>query len=126
MSQIRIVITRKDGDLGFSMKHEGIYAERRTSSEPYEGGFGTVKGLRESLMDLLDAIENNDLGLVAELRHMSANEALPMGIRNQIIEELNRWDRAVEANRREKEVAANRDRTATRLAHPKSLYAQGM
>ena len=100
MGQIRIVIIRKDEDLGFSTEHEGIYEMRR---ESWGGAFGTVQGLRESLMGLLDAIENNDLGRVAELRHMSSNEALPMSIRNQIIAELNRLGRAVEANRHEKE-----------------------
>ena len=105
MSQIRITITRKEGQLGFSYEHEGIFGERPISREPYGGSFGTIQGLRESLMKLLDTIEQNDVKRVNYLRKIISSDALPTEIKDLIIKELDRWDRAVEANKRDKELA---------------------
>lgn len=84
---IRIVIERKDGHLGFSMEHQGIFDNRR---EPYGGSFGTIAGLKETVVELLNRIEENDKKLVEELKAMTRNEALPLSIRNAAIEEFNK------------------------------------
>ena len=116
MSQIRIVITRKEGNLGFSREHEGIF-EKRPTREPYGGSFGTAQGLRESLMELLDEIEQNDVKRVNYLRQIISDDALPMNIKNLLTEELNRWDGAVEANKREKMFAARTESASCGSGH---------
>jgi len=82
----RIVIERKDGHLGFSMEHTGIFDH----DKPYTGSFGTVAGLKEHVVELLDRVEENDNKLFEELRVMAHNEDLPPSVRNAAAEEFNK------------------------------------
>ena len=87
---VKIVITRQDGHVGFSMNHIGIYDD---SGKVYEGAYGNVPGLRESLLDLLKIIEESEQTLIKELEAAVKNESLLPVARTWIEKELNKWKR---------------------------------
>ena len=86
---LKIVIMRQDGNLGFSVEHEGIYNDGRK----YDGAFGNIGGLKEHVLELIAKIEENEEELVTQLREMVGNRILPPSVRKIAEEELQRWER---------------------------------
>ena len=86
---MRIVIERKNGDVGFSIEHTGIYDEK-----PCREVYGNIQVLRRQMNDLFDLVQNMDLQLklIEKFRVGANDENLSPAVRNFMKIELTKWE----------------------------------
>ena len=85
---MRIVIERKNDDVGFSIEHAVIYDE-----EPCREVYGNIQLLRRYINDLFDLVQNMDLQLklIEKFRVGVNDENLSPAVRNFMKIELIKW-----------------------------------
>ena len=98
--EVKILIERKEGNLGFSLQHKGTWDAK---SESYEGSYGDMSGLREALLKLLDELEENDQKTFAAMEEFLKNADLPQAAKETVAFNLKCWGEGLERNRKAKE-----------------------